>query len=449
MQDFFNFNEKDFILINLPLFWTKTPPLAGEYICEFLRKNGFRALHLDLNAILYNLFKKEYKKVWLVKDSKFEREFFDLVYKKDFFKEFLKKIRESKAKVIGISVFERSKDFAFKLFKEIYSEDKIYLIGGPQVLFEYYKDNLNYFKELFKGAIFVIGEGELAALKILKNEFEDLKESNKTKYFEYLEIQDLDKLPFIEFKDLDLSFYGPFIGILRTRGCTKRCVFCSECFLYKKYRTYSPEYFLNQVKILHQRYPKKFFSFQDSDFFSSFQNLEKFLDLLLKENIKIFWEAQVSINKEIPESLLKKVKKAGCQRLFIGLETGSDSVLERMQKRFTTKEAIEFFKKLKKAGIFFEVSLMTGFYKESEKEFKETLNFLKKNKKLIPKVAQISPFIPYAPSLIYRRGVRSSNLKIGLERAKIILKVLEETQIKYTQYFINNLVDAQIKNKFN
>ncbi len=449
MQAVFDFKEKDFLLINLPPFWTKTPPLAGEYICKFLRKNGFKALHLDLNILLYEALKKEYKEKWLVKDSEFEKKLFERACRKDFFKEMVKKLKSSEAKVIGISVFERNKDFATKLFKEIYRKDKFYLIGGPQVLFEYYKDRLKEFSKLFRGALFVVGEGELASLKTLKEEFEDLKEYQGIKYFEYLEVDTLDELPLIEFEDLNLSCYGPFIGILRTRGCKNRCIFCSECFLYKKFRSYSPRYFLDQVRLLHRKYSKKFFSFQDSDFFSEIENLEKFLDFLLEDNIKIFWEAQVCIKKEISEEFLRKVKKAGCQRLFIGLESGSDSVLKRMNKKFTTQEAVDFFKKLKKADLFFEVSLMAGFYQETEKEFKQTLDFLRENKNLILKVAQISTFTPYQPSLIYRRGVKNSDLKLGLKRARKLLKVLEEEGIKYTQYFINNLIDVQIKNKFN
>jgi len=81
-------------------------------------------------------------------------------------------------------------------------------------------------------------------------------------------------------------------------------------------------------------------------------------DLLIPSNY-VTWEAQIYIRNDIPERLFAKMKAGGCVNLFIGLESGSDVVLQAMGKGFTAGEAAGFLHKLDKAGLQSEIALIT------------------------------------------------------------------------------------------
>jgi len=159
--------------------------------------------------------------------------------------------------------------------------------------------------------------------------------------------------------------------------------------------------------------------------------------LLIKKNVKIKWEAQARINQTLDSDLASLIKRSGAYNLFIGLESGSDKILKLMNKGFDTKAARSFFKTLRSAGIHFEVSLIFGYPGEEIKDFKETINFILKNKKNIPKIAQANPFVDYLKTFKSETFPR----KEGISRVKKFLKILEVEKLKYTKSFINNLID--------
>lgn len=95
------------------------------------------------------------------------------------------------------------------------------------------------------------------------------------------------------------------------------------------------------------------------------------------------------------DELLSKLKESGCYDLFIGLESGCSKTLKNMNKGFTPEEAKDFFQKLNFAGLFFGVSLIVGYPRETEEDSEQSLKFLIENKDIIPKIEQINPYIYY------------------------------------------------------
>ena len=105
----------------------------------------------------------------------------------------------------------------------------------------------------------------------------------------------------------------------------------------------------------------------------------------------------------------------------------------------TSMDALMFFKKLKKAGLTFGVSLIIGFPGETEADCEESLRFLIENKEFIPKIEQINPFVYYDgtdthPDDDYRRR------KQIVERTRRFVDALRESKFKMTNAFINNLI---------
>jgi radical SAM superfamily enzyme YgiQ (UPF0313 family) len=379
-------------------------------------------------------------------------------------------IANAKAKILGFSVYSRNRkatfDFANKIHK--LNPSKIFVFGGPEVLFEYHRNH--FFKEAnLDNSYFVLGEGELPLLNIYRHTYEnkDVKFNlyKDKKLIAYNEVDKLDSLPFIDFDNLKIELYdSKILPLFSSRGCIKRCSFCSEYKLYKSFRQHSPEYIVDLIKNLTKKYGAHYkfnylatsaeaecenlsakadnittFSFQDSLINANLQWVDKFCSLVVKNNLNIKWEAQIAVRNDMSKDLLKLMKSSGCYNLFVGLESGSDRMLELMNKGYTSQNAKAFLQNLRESGLQFEISLITGFPNESEEDFKHTLLFIKNNKRIIPKIAQVNPFVEYPPSKINKTDLTSA--KTSRERVPKLIKMFDEENIKHTSSFINNLIE--------
>ena len=409
---------KKIALVIGPPFWLKTPHLGLEYIKNYL-KNKAKVFIFDLNLYFYRLWAMRPKE-WLSLNKEFEKNLFDTTKKR--FKEELKELTKKLScyDYVGFSLFKRNADFSLKLAKEIKENSKNtkIILGGPQLREE------NFLQETT-----VEGEGEIPLSKIIEGE-------RKEKFF-YEEIEDLDTLGFLTLNNYDLNFYK-VLPLLSSRGCIKRCKFCSEWNLYRKFRQHSPKYMAEQIEYLLRKYNISQFSFQDSLINANLAWLEEFCKLTIAKRIKINWEAQIIVRKDMESSLMRLMKQAGCINLFIGLESGSDKVLKAMDKGFSSSEAQEFFIRLNKENLMFEVSIIVGYPQESEEDFRKTLEFLKKNKRIIPKIAQISGFTLYKNSLIYKENPKIEPSLIN-RRLREIVKFIEREKIPHKKAFIDNL----------
>ena len=106
-----------------------------------------------------------------------------------------------------------------------------------------------------------------------------------------------------------------------------------------------------------------------------------------------------------------------------------------MDKGFSSAEALKFFNTLNKAGLHFEISLIFGYPRESEEDFRENIQFIVRNKKVITKIAQVNPFVDYLGTF----SDRDFPTEEAKARIKRFIKVLKDNKIRYTKSFINNL----------
>lgn len=413
----------DFVyIIQTPPLWIKTPPLSLIYLYTYLKQKKIEARVIDLNSIIFKLLSLPATQ-WLTLDKQFEDTLFELVNQKFPFliRNLISKIAD--APFIGFPLLQRNTPFAFKLANHIKDRfpKKTIIFGGPNTLFLDKKNTLdpNYH--------WVIGEGETPLHKIIAGA--------KQHIYRFQEIENLDSLPFIDFDCIALNAYSPTIPLLSSRGCLFNCNFCSEKLLSKKFRHHSPNYLVEEIKHLTNKYQRNTFVFCDSMINYNQQTLTDFCSLIIKNNLSINWEAQIRITKNFPLELAKLMKQSGCYNLFIGLENGSDRVLQKMNKGFTTSDALEFFKIIHNAKLHFEISLILGYPGEDENDFQQTIDFIVKNKKIIPKIAQVNPFVDYLndfPTITF------PNIS-GHNRLKTLLNTFSQEKIRYTKSFIGNL----------
>jgi radical SAM superfamily enzyme YgiQ (UPF0313 family) len=408
-------------LLHCPPNWVKTPPLGIEYIKNYLNYQGIKTEVVDLNLEVKTTLRYRNKQ-WLPLNENFEASLFS--YLETNYPQIINRTikRLANASIIGFSLFKRNQYFSFSLaekIKQTYPAKEI-VFGGPQVLFM--KLNKKPFNQSYR---WVVGEGELPMQQIASG--------NSDKIISYQQIDDLDKLPFLNFNGFNLENYSQVLPLFSSRGCINHCRFCTERLLFKDYRQHSPAYITEQIKHLSEQHGIINYSFQDSMLNANNRWLAEFSKLLIKHGLKINWEAQMAVKANFPLQLAKLIKSSGCYNIFIGLESGSDKTLRKMQKGFNTKQAITFFETLNQAKLHFEISLIVGYPQESSAEFKQTVNFIKNNRKLIPKIAQINPYVDYySSSLDY-------NIE-NLAKVKQLIKLIKSEKIPYTNSFINNLI---------
>jgi len=413
-----------------PPCWEKLPPAGIAYLIEYLKDYQFNTVFYDLNILIYNKIAKQFKRDWTINKDYITQKFFDYCFKKyrNDFDKIIEIIKNNNINIVGFSVLKNNRIFCIntaRFIKKHLKNVKI-IFGGPEV-FSMSLENFNNIDEI---DYFVIGEGEKAVLNILEN-----KAKNITKF---LQIDDLNLFP--KYEEFNLSFYTRknALPVVASRGCINKCRFCVERLLFKSYRARDPENILEEIVYHHKKNNIKWFTFYDSIFNANLTRLEKLMDLIIKNNLNIIWDAQIVIRNDMDLELFKKMKKAGCINLFVGLESASDRMLSLMDKNFTVKDAIGFFKKLNKADLHFEISLIVNYPGETEDDFNETINFIKYNRNLIKKIGQVSAFKNY-PGISVEIP---DNYNTRFDKIKIdkLLQVFDEYKIKYTKSFINNLI---------
>ncbi|MFC1514613.1 B12-binding domain-containing radical SAM protein [Candidatus Omnitrophota bacterium] len=414
-------------LVLCPPFWTKTPPLALEYLRNYL-KNQAEVDIFDLNSRLFKALRLPAKE-WLRLDKGFEDSLFAAVQKKAGaeIEDLVKKL--AAYDYVGLSVFKRNLNFSLELAKKIkaLSSRTTLIFGGPEV--REAKERLP------RDSIKVDGEGELPLWR--------LANGDSARHFSRDQIDDLDTLPFNDFAGYDLSLYKPVLPLLSSRGCIRRCSFCAECTLYSGFRQHSHRYTADQIERLVKRHAVTDFSFQDSLINADPAWLNDLCGEILKRGLTITWEAQLMIREGMSDALLRLMKQAGCQNLFIGLESGSDKTLRAMRKGFNASQAARFLARLKKAGLRPEISIIAGYPGESEDDFAETLGFIKDNKLAIAAIAQVSSFTLYKNSTLAERKDNGLLCDTTItKRMKKIARLIEKEKIRHKKAFINNLAYA-------
>lgn len=427
------------LLVIAPPFWPKMPPLGIGCLQAFLEKNNITCDIIDLNNIFYNLSSGELKKSWLIScNASLENNIFDLMQKNH--PEEFKRLADQMLgyEIIGFSCFKSNMSSSLKLIRLLKSGNKNIKIiaGGPEITRQFFKTSGKFTRDIKSQVDFIVtGEGEKPLLAIVRT---GQQAAGQDKKITFNELADLGALPWPVYKGLDIGSYPRknSISILSSRGCVRKCRFCSERLLYKKFRQRPVKNMIEEIRYYKSRYKTEYFVFHDSMINNDLKKLEELCGEVIKNFGSIKWEAQIAIRKDMSHETLEKIKKSGCYNLFVGLESGCDRTLEKMNKGFTTKEAADFFKKLNGAGLFFGVSIIIGYPGETEAEFRESLDFIIKNKALIPKIEQINPFTHYDGTTSGKKADKNAP-----KRLDIFIKEIKSHGFKYTNAFLGNLIE--------
>jgi len=324
------------------------------------------------------------------------------------------------AKYVGITAMTFSIDRATILAETLKAQKpnlKV-IIGGSHVT-ALPKETLSKFSCFDIG---VIGEGELTIIELLEaleanmpvNNIKGLvfKENSNVKISEARDfIENLDTLPFPAWDLLPNinKFYKPScfgsmklpITMVHTiRGCPKRCAFCPRTDFSKSWRMYSPAYVLDMIKLLQRDYGIKDLFFSSADLAISKSWLSNLCKLIIRERLNLVWSCNCRIDSVTPE-ILSLMKRAGCWLIGYGIESGSQRILDFMQKDIILEKVPQVLKWTKKEGILAKGNFIIGYLTESIESMQATLNFALNNDL---DLIRINYFTPLPGSLDYTRA---------------------------------------------
>lgn len=303
--------------------------------------------------------------------------------------EITERIKQSNAKIVGISSMSVNISQAFqiaKAVKEINAEIKV-IVGGihPTVMPQHALSC----KDI---DIIVIGEGEITASKLLEaiENGQDISQIegiafrrenqviiNKRRTL----IKDLDSLPIPLYSLLDIGKYkspyakrNPFVSIVRSRGCPFDCIFCGNPKMFgRTFRCQAPERTIKEIDYLVKKSNVKEISFKDTELTLD-KNLDKLCDLLIEKKYDLIWTCNGRVSN-VDEALLKKMKKAGCYSITFGIESGDEKILKTLKKQITLEQARQAIKAAKKAGLQIVTNFMIGNPYDTKDTIDQTIKF--------------------------------------------------------------------------
>ncbi|MFI5348593.1 MAG: B12-binding domain-containing radical SAM protein, partial [Elusimicrobiota bacterium] len=185
-------------------------------------------------------------------------------------------------------------------------------------------------------------------------------------------------LPYADFSGFELSNYSGKT-IHSCRGCVRRCVFCSD-WRQKKYRQMRAERIFGEIEHQCGTHPDATrFLFGDSLLNGDMKALASFRDLLLHSGLSVSWKGWAIVRPEMTPEFLAKMRAAGCDELFYGIETGSEKVMRALDKHVPVALNGAVLKATREAGIATISGFIVGFPAETEDDFQQSLDFLREN----------------------------------------------------------------------
>lgn len=295
--------------------------------------------------------------------------------------------------------------------------------------------------------IAVIGEGEFTALELLGTFIsrQGLERVSGIAYKREGQIvinperpqADINTIPFFNYDLMDVEEYivkdrsdmgGRYLEggsirrslpVLSGLGCPYGCKFCIESILKKKYRRRNVKELVAELKRLMLRYKVDDIGFVDDLFFADKKWLFEFLDLIESEHVRFVWGTNVRADyfrdDYLNLDLLKRMRKLGCYHLGLGAESGSEAILQKIDKRIEKTDVVNAMKLCKQADINLALSFMIALPGESSEDMRETVEFAYQLASLNPRNSHIigpNIYRPYPGSALLEEAIREYDFKL-------------------------------------
>ncbi len=198
-------------------------------------------------------------------------------------------------------------------------------------------------------------------------------------------IADLDSLPppawglfpvdvYARGEKLGFEFPARTINAISGRGCPYHCSYCYHGIFGYNYRTRSPRKVVDEILQLKDRYRLDGILFSDDTFTLKRAWVEEFCELLQQRRLRVSWACNGRVNM-VDRDLLILMRRAGCCSIFYGIESGSQHILDGIQKGMTVMQAEKAIQWSREAGLEPHSYFIIGAPGETRETVWETVEF--------------------------------------------------------------------------
>lgn len=330
------------------------PPLGLGYLAAYLKRHGIKVQLVDCTFMT-------------------EKEALDV-------------IRRFEPNIIGFQIMFSMKEKAMELAHVLRNDCNVLVAGGPLPT-----SNPTEFLSLFD--VVVVGEGEHTLYELVETA-EGGKSLDKISGIVFRNngrvkwtvprdfIDNLDTVPFPSRELFDNDSYKSYYrrnfgysttSIITSRGCPFQCDFCSRPVFGNKFRARTATNVADEVEQV-QGFGYDRVWFADDCFTFNRPRLLSICDELIRRRIRVGWECLSRVDT-VDIEMAKRMKRAGCIRVFFGIESGNDNILKVMKKQATVKQARDSVEVFRKAGVQTGAFFILGYPCEDEETILDTVNF--------------------------------------------------------------------------
>lgn len=211
---------------------------------------------------------------------------------------------------------------------------------------------------------------------------------------------DMDSLELYPYHLLDIKKY-PVIKerfcYQSSRGCPCRCRFCSFDVL-KRWRAKNPQKMADELEWVVKTFQPKDIEMGDDNFFVDKNRVKGFCEEVIKRKLTFRWSANCRFDYfvEYEDDFIELLKTSGCYLLCFGGESGSNRILNYLDKKLNQEQIIESVKKAKKHQLQIQISFMCGFPCETKEDIFATLSLIDEIKSINPAI-EVNGFFIYTP----------------------------------------------------
>jgi anaerobic magnesium-protoporphyrin IX monomethyl ester cyclase len=328
------------------------PSLGLMYLAAVLRRAGYRVIHLDHTFL--------------------ER------------REVLAEVERLRPRVVGVYCMITMQDEVFSLADDLRGK-ALTIVGGP-----YPSGEQEPFLDRFD--LVAVGEGEETILEVMEHlddrRFEEVKglvfkrggdvirtePRSRTKDMSWLPLPYRGDLPNREYASYWRRHWGDATTpLMSTRGCPFRCEFCHKPVFGDLFRARPAESVIAEMReIAELGYDHVWMS--DDLFTLNYHRTMELCQAIESARIPLTWECLSRVT-HVDYELFAQMKRAGCKRVFFGIESGDEGVLKQMSKGITPEQSRTAVEACVKAGIKAAGFFMVGYLGETEESLLKTISF--------------------------------------------------------------------------
>jgi radical SAM superfamily enzyme YgiQ (UPF0313 family) len=400
----------DVLLGTLPPWGFESPPVGLAHLATYARSRGYHVEMLDLNIDLYRSLGPQWELLWHVENKNYwsNDDTFDLLLDLlgPHLDRYARLIADHPAPLVGLSVVDPKERCTIELIRRIkaLNPDKRVLLGGPACVTPEYR---RIFVARLPGLVdgYALGEGEqilCEVIEAIRGGAADLsqvpgvlchEDGEELAFTRRRPLEALDGFPFPRYEDFDRARYsGDELIIEWSRGCIGSCTFCKGKMIDGRYRSHTAPVIVAAL----ERYVSELgihkFTVCDPVLNGDPAVLDELCRLVREAGLELEWRGEAIPHPGLTAELLRSMRAAGCAELQLGLESGSDRVLELMNKRrlFSAADAARVVRDCHDAGIRTALFVIVGFPGEGEQEFLETCRFIEDNADHIDELKSIN-----------------------------------------------------------